>query len=95
MHVHIDCDETLRIEHGRLVTPVLSSVVYLEDEGGPTLVFHQRASTDDFEKGPATLAPSRAEFASWSFPRRGRVTFFPVCPRAQRTAYLGFCLVCL
>ena len=71
MHLHWDCDEKLGGMTGLLVCPLLSVILYVGDEGGPTLMI-ARSPADE---GPSsTLQPPERCWLVW--PHAGQIASF-------------------
>ena len=69
--LHWDADELLGQSAGRLETPLMSSIVYVGDEGGPTVMVG---------RGPADALAAHAAWRErcWlSWPHAGQVAVFP------------------
>lgn len=70
MHLHWDCDEKLGRMTGLLVCPLLSLIVYVGDEGGPTLLI-ARSPADE---GPSASTPAERCWLVW--PHAGQIASF-------------------
>lgn len=68
---HFDKDEGIASEERWMKMPYLSSILYVSDVGGPTVVFNQRTDRRGNEKFPPV-----PEEAFLSFPRRNRYVYF-------------------
>ena len=71
MHLHWDCDEKLGGMTGLLVCPLLSVILYVGDEGGPTLMI-ARSPAD--ENPSSTLQPPERCWLVW--PHAGQIVSF-------------------
>ena len=72
MHLHWDCDEKLGRLTGLLVCPLLSVIVYVGDEGGPTLLI-ARSPADE---APSSIAPQPPERCWLVWPHAGQIASF-------------------
>lgn len=72
MGFHFDKDESLIRLTGRMRHPAYSSVLYLTDAGGPTIVVDQSVSSDGRK-----LRPPKAVLGVLSEPRRNGFLVFP------------------
>jgi hypothetical protein len=72
MHLHFDRDESLARSTGKMRHPSFSSVLYLDDAGGPTLILDQTTCA-----GGTSLFPTRAERCILSPPKRNSFLIFP------------------
>lgn len=72
MHLHFDRDESLARSTGKMKHPPFSSVLYLDDAGGPTLVLDQTICVDG-----TSLSPTDPESCILSAPKRNSFLIFP------------------
>lgn len=79
MHLHFDRDEKLYNDHNELITPFISSVVYLTDIGGPTIILEQQPGVSFFNHTTpiwTPFSPTKAEAGYAVYPHKNRCVFF-------------------
>ena len=74
LHFHCDCAEGRKNGEAN-VHPLLSTVLYLTDSGGPTLVMDAELS-HDADDDPLTFVPPSPQDGVLSYPARGRAIVF-------------------